>query len=71
VRATKRKPKKTYNATAQFSCYSCGGMCSADIPDDIQEDPVIFHEMPMCKEFEKIQTIDDGVSFLKRCRQQN
>ncbi len=69
--ARKRKPKKTYSAQAKFLCYSCGLMCSASIPDDVQEDPVIFHQMPMCKAFEQVKTVDDGVSFLKRCRQKN
>jgi hypothetical protein len=57
---------KTVSATALFTCYSCKRPASAGTNADGVE--ALVHELPTCKEFDAIETLADGVAYLKLCR---
>lgn len=51
-----------------FPCPGCGLTVTASSETD---PPVLLHPMPMCERFIRVETIDDGVDYMREARQKS
>ena len=49
----------------EFKCPGCDALVTAAMTDP----PTILHPMPMCERFIRVDTVDDGVDYMREARQ--
>lgn len=62
---------KPNTATAQgpFQCAYCEGTFSVGFTDT--DEPVILHTFPTCASYDKLETTEDGIQYMRAARKAN